>query len=117
VIRSTRPRLYDIDQNIAVILDIAKRRTHTHFQNDVVLRYTILHAMMVIAEAVKHLPPTITVHYPNIPWNKIVGVGVMIKHEYHRIDSEIIRDVVTVHLQPLHTVVKEMLTTADMSAV
>jgi uncharacterized protein with HEPN domain len=109
VIRSTRPRLYDIDQNIAVVLDIAKRRTHTHFQNDVVLRYTILHAMMIIAEAVKNLPPATTANHPNIPWHKIVGVGVMIKHEYHRIDPEIIWGVVTAHLRPLQEVIKKML--------
>jgi uncharacterized protein with HEPN domain len=51
--------------------------------------------------------------YPNIPWTKIVGVRVMIKHEYHRIDPEIIWDVATIHLRPLQEVITRMLADLD----
>ena len=109
MIRSTRPRLYDINQNILVVLDVSKRRTRAHLQNDITLRYTILHALMIIAEAVKRLPDQTKAPYPEIAWSKIIGLGIMIKHEYHRVDSEIVWDGVVDHLKPLHEVVKKLL--------
>jgi uncharacterized protein with HEPN domain len=109
VIRSTRPRLYDIDQNITLVLDVTKRRSHENLQHDMAFRYTILHALMIIAEAVHYLPADITAQHPGVPWPKIVGIGNMIKHEYHRVDTLIVWEVVTVHLKPLHVAVKKLL--------
>ena len=41
------------------------------------------------------------VHYPNIPWNAIMGLRDIIAHEYHRIDEEEIFNVMNVELEPL----------------
>ena len=73
MIRSTRPRLHDIASNIEVVFDITKGRTRHHLQGDTALRYVILHALMIIAEAVRHLPPETLAPYPGIPWKDIVG--------------------------------------------
>lgn len=115
--RSALPRLYDIDQNIILVLDVAKRRSHANLQHDVAFRYTILHALMIIAEAVHYLPADMTARYTEVPWPKIVGIGNMIKHEYHRVDTLIVWEVVTVHLGPLHVAIKKMLADLNQPAL
>lgn len=109
MIRSTRPRLHDIATNIAIIFDITKDRTRNHLQGDIALRYVVLHGLMLIAEAVRHLPPETLAPYPTIRWKEIVGVGTLIKHEYHRIDPDVVWSIVKVHLPALQPVIKTML--------
>jgi uncharacterized protein with HEPN domain len=114
VIRSKRPRLHDIATNIEVVFDITKGRTCNHLQGDTALRYVVLHALMIIAEAVKNLPAETLARYPHISWKAIVGVGTLIKHEYHRIDPDVIWSVVKVHLPALKPVIKMMLADTDL---
>lgn len=75
----------------------------------------LLHALMIIAEAVRNLPPDLTAKYPDIPWSKIVGIGTKIKHEYHRVDSFVVWTAVTVHLRPLQTAVAQMIAEEDLA--
>ncbi len=48
------------------------------------------------------------VHYPNIPWNAIMGLRDIIAHEYHRIDEEEIFNVMNVELGPLLDTIRTM---------
>jgi uncharacterized protein with HEPN domain len=73
-----------------LVADLIRGRTKNHLQHDTALRYAILHALMIIAEAIRHLPPAILAPYPTIPWKDIVGIGTIIKHEYHRVDPDVI---------------------------
>jgi uncharacterized protein with HEPN domain len=115
VIRSTRPRLEDIEQNITLALVFVHQRTLKHVTHDFALRYALQHALLIISEAVKNLPPELCAEHPEIPWRKIRSLGDKLRHEYHRINPEIIWDVATVHLKPLHEVIKLMLAHADQS--
>lgn len=53
------------------------------------------------------------IRYPNTPWPNIKSIGDRLRHEYHRIDPEIIWDVATVHLRPLQEVIKKLLAELD----
>lgn len=117
MIRSARPRLHDIANNIVVIRDATKGRARHHLQDDTVLRYVVLHALMIIAEAVKHLPGESLAPHPAIPWKDIVGIGIIIKHEYHRVDPDVIWNAATVHLPALQPIIKKMLTDLDQPAL
>lgn len=110
MIRSTRPRLTDIDTNITLVFAIMQQRTRHDLQTDTALRYAILHALMIIAEAVRHLPKEDLAPHATVPWSDIVGIGVMIKHEYHRVDPDVVWNVITVHLKPLQAIIRAMLT-------
>jgi uncharacterized protein with HEPN domain len=113
VIRATRPRLQDIDEHIGYALDLVKGRTLKHLTTDYAMRLALFHAIQIIAEAVDKLPSEMHVAYPAVPWRNIKATGNHIKHEYHRIDPEIIWDVATVHLKPLHLVIKRLLADED----
>lgn len=47
-------------------------------------------------------------HYPDIPWNQIMGLRDIIAHEYHRIDEEEIFNVIKNELSPLLSVIRKM---------
>ena len=113
MIRSARDRLYDIDQNISLVLDVAKRRSLTNFQHDMAFRYTILHALMIIAEAASNFPADMTAQHPEVPWPKIIAIGHMIRDDHQRVDARIAWEVATVHLEPLNEAVRKLL--ADLN--
>ncbi|MCB1484694.1 MAG: DUF86 domain-containing protein [Hyphomicrobiaceae bacterium] len=113
MIRSTRPRLHDILENIQIIRTAVHGRTIAHFDHDMALRYTVLHALMIIAEAVRHLPPSLTADHPDVPWKHIVGLGVHVKHEYHRVDTAIVWSAVNRGLDQLEKAAKGIMTHAD----
>lgn len=48
----------------------------------------------IIGEAVKKLPDSIRINYPNTEWHKIAGLRDMLIHGYSEIDNEIIWEVV-----------------------
>lgn len=107
--RSIRPRLIDIDENIAIILRRAAGKTVEDFSADLDLRYVTFHALMIIAEAASKLPPEFTSGYSDIPWSKIVGLGTKIKHEYHRVDLFIVWSAVTDQLPKLQLAIRKMI--------
>ncbi len=113
MIRSARPRLHDIDENIAIALDLIRGRTLKHLAGDHAFRYALQYAILIIAEAVHHLPAELKATEPTIPWPNIKSIGDRLRHEYHRVDPDIIWDVATVHLIPLQSAIKRMLTDMD----
>ena len=110
---SARPYLRDIDDNICIALNLVQGRTLSHMANDVMLRYSLQHAVLIIAEAVGKVPEHLRADYPDIPWRSINAIGDKIRHRQLRIDAEIIWDVVTVHLKPLQAIVTRLLAQSD----
>jgi uncharacterized protein with HEPN domain len=117
VIRSTRALLHDIDFNIAVVLDITKGRTQNHLENDTALRYVVLHALMIIAGAVRQLPDEALAPHPVIPWKDIIRLGRVIEQEYDRVDPDVIWRMVKVHLPALRPVIKTKIADQDQPAL
>jgi uncharacterized protein with HEPN domain len=61
----------------------------------------ILRNLAVIGEAVRSLPDEIKTTEPATPWASIAGLRNIVIHEYFRVDSDLIDDIVTNELQPL----------------
>jgi uncharacterized protein with HEPN domain len=47
---------------------------------------------------------------PEVPWKRIHGLGNLLRHEYRRIDSDILWSVVTENLDDLDKAVEALLT-------
>jgi uncharacterized protein with HEPN domain len=60
-----------------------------------------LSGLLIIAEAAKHLPSSMKEARPEVPWQKIHALGNLLRHEYRRIDPEILWSIVTDHLPVL----------------
>jgi len=58
----------------------------------------VIFNFLVIGEAVKHLPPSLTGKHPEIPWRQIAGMRDKLTHAYFSVDYELVWKTVTVVL-------------------
>jgi uncharacterized protein with HEPN domain len=73
------------------------------------LRRAAERAVQIISEAAKALPSELLARYPDAPWNAIIGIGNVLRHEYQRIDDKRLWDILTVHLPRLRPVILRMI--------
>jgi uncharacterized protein with HEPN domain len=107
--RSFRIRLFDIRQEIAGIRSLTKDATAESFGESWAMRRAVEHALLIIAEAAKHIPDELKQTRPEVPWRRIHGLGNMLRHEYRRIDSDILWSVVRESLDDLDRAVEALI--------
>ncbi len=59
----------------------------------------------IVSEAARRVPPELQATRPEIPWEQVMGIGNVLRHEYHRISDTVIWNVVKVYLPPLRAAV------------
>ncbi|MGL4638035.1 MAG: HepT-like ribonuclease domain-containing protein [Beijerinckiaceae bacterium] len=62
----------------------------------------------IISEAARHIPDELLASQPQIPWSDIRTIGNIIRHEYHRVDPDVIWSVATDDLPALKAAVEAM---------
>jgi uncharacterized protein with HEPN domain len=107
--RSFRIRLIDIREEIAGIRNLIKDATAGTFGTNWAMKRAVEHALLIIAEAAKHIPDDLKEKRPEVPWKRIHGLGNMLRHEYRRIDSDILWSVVTENLDDLDKAIEALL--------
>jgi uncharacterized protein with HEPN domain len=107
--RSVRVRLVDIKEEIAGIRDLTKDATAEAFAASWAMKRAVQHALLIIAEASKHIPPDLRETQAQVPWQQIHGLGNLLRHEYRRIDPSILWSVITDHLGPLDDAITKLL--------
>ena len=61
----------------------------------------VVRQLAVIGEAASHLPADVTDRHPAIPWRGVKGMRLLLDHEYHRTDHDIVRRTIREELPPL----------------
>jgi uncharacterized protein with HEPN domain len=107
--RSARPRLQDILDNIAIVRSAIVGRDLASFTGDPVLRLAVERAIEIISEAVRHIPEKQRNKYPSTPWRNMMAIGNKLRHEYQRIDPDIIWEIAQQHLSELQPVIEAIL--------
>lgn len=107
--RSVRVRLVNIREEIAGIRNLTKDANAEAFGASWAMKRAVEHALLIIAEAAKHIPDDLRARRPEVPWQRIHGLGNMLRHEYRRIDSDILWSVVTENLDDLDAAVEALL--------
>lgn len=107
--RSFRIRLSDIREEIAGIRALTRDANAESFAASWATKRAVEHALLIIAEAAKHVPDNVKATRPEVPWQKIHGLGNMLRHEYRRIDPDILWSVVTDHLDELDSAAAALL--------
>ena len=69
----------------------------------------VIYNFLVIGEAVKLLPQTVTGKYPEIPWRQIAGMRDKLTHTYFSIDYELVWKTVTIVLPQFRRVIQKIL--------
>jgi uncharacterized protein with HEPN domain len=96
----------DILGEIAVIEAIFSRMTLEEFA---VSYRAFAFAVLTISEASRHLPDEWLQRYPDVNWREIRGTGNRIRHEYFRLDDEILWSIGTRDVPQLKAVILQML--------
>jgi uncharacterized protein with HEPN domain len=65
------------------------------------MKRAVQHALLIIAEAAKHIPDNLKETQPEVPWKNIHGLANLLRHEYRRIDSDILWSIITENLADL----------------
>lgn len=111
--KNPRLRLLHIRDEIDSIEIALRDLSPTQFQASFTLRRASERAVQIVSEAAKALPRELRERYPAAPWNAIIGVGNILRHEYQRVDERVMWEIVTVHLPRLRPVISAMLAEFD----
>ena len=76
-------------------------KTFDDFRADWLLRHGVQRGLEIISEAARRIPADLQGTQPQIPWAQIVGIGNILRHEYHRVSDKIVWNVAQTHLPPL----------------
>src|SRR5690242_16738629 len=63
--------------------------------------HAVIHCLLIIGEAVKHIPDDVRQRIPGIEWRKINGMRNLLAHVYFAIDNDIIWDVIQTNVPEL----------------
>ena len=112
---SRDPRLYleDIVEYATIAIDFAAGMTADALTADRRTYFAVLHALGVVGEAAKKLPPELRDEVPNVPWRQIAGFRDRLVHAYHDVDPGVIWQVVTRGLVPLRDAAGALLARLD----
>jgi uncharacterized protein with HEPN domain len=69
----------------------------------------VIYNFLVIGEAVKLLPHTVTDNFPEIPWRQIAGMRDKLTHAYFSTDYELVWKTITVVLPQFRAVIQKIL--------
>ena len=103
--RLVRPALRAILEAIDGIEKATRGRTLEEFRGDWLLRHGVQRGVEIVSEAARRIPPGLQNSQPDIPWPQIVGIGNVLRHEYHRVSDSLIWNVVQDRLPPLKAAV------------
>lgn len=97
----------------ANLMRLVNGRKLEDLSTDWALRMACQHGVLIVAEAANNLPPDLLARYPEIPWKSIISMGHRLRHEYFRVDLDILWDVLVNHLPALDRTARRMI--ADLS--
>jgi uncharacterized protein with HEPN domain len=69
----------------------------------------VIRRVEIIGEAVRNLPDDFRKQYPEVTWNKIVGMRDKLIHAYFGVDLDLVWAVVTNDLKPLKIEIESIL--------
>lgn len=107
--REYRLYLADIAANAQFIEDNTRGHTYDSFVEDEVCLRAVLQGLIVIGEAVKHIPDEVRRQAPDVPWREIAGTRDIIVHGYFALNLPIIWDIVRGEIPSLRQHVERLL--------
>jgi uncharacterized protein with HEPN domain len=88
--RSPLLRIHDMLESIRGIEQAIKGKSFRDYQRSWVLRSAVERGVEVISEASRHLTRELKSPHKEVRWEDIAGIGNILRHEYQRVDGQII---------------------------
>ena len=106
------PRLTDIVEAIELIRSEMAGVTLQAFEPDKRKRWLVERGIEIISEASRHLSDELKARHPEIPWQKVAGIGNVLRHEYEHVAHDVLWHVVRDDLPPLEKACRDELARA-----
>jgi uncharacterized protein with HEPN domain len=97
--------IHDILEAIDRVEQITRDKTLSDFEASWQLRWLVQRAIEIISEASRAVPDELAGMRPEIPWQKVRGIGSVLRHEYSGLSDRIIWNVVLDELPRLKAAV------------
>jgi uncharacterized protein with HEPN domain len=88
--RSPLLRVHDMLESIRGIEKAIAGKTLRDYERSWVLRSALERGIEVISEASRHLGGELKSQHKDVRWKDIAGIGNILRHEYQRIDGQMI---------------------------
>ena len=112
VTRSPAARLTDIVEASELIRHDMEGVTLDAFKPDIHKRWFVERGIEIISEASRRLPDDLKARHPQIPWQKVAGIGNVLRHNYEDVAAPIMWKLVQDDLPALEAVCREELAQA-----
>lgn len=101
-------RLQDILQAIEAAYRHAEGMTRAALEADEARYAACQFRILVVAEAAKFLPEDLRARHPKVNWTELIRMGDRLKHQYFRVESDIVWETIQLDLPILHAAVTRM---------
>ncbi len=106
---SLLPRLTDIVEAIERIVAELDGVPLEDFETDWRRQWLVERGVEIVSEASRHLTDELKARHPDIPWEKVAGIGNVLRHDYERIAAPVLWKLVRVDLPILEKACREEL--------
>ncbi len=112
--RSPLQRLYDIRDNARLAQEWTATHTCESFEADQLLFYAVTRSLEIVSEASRRIPQEIRDRHPELPWQKIMGVGNVYRHDYDNVQQDFVWRTVRERLPALLAAIEEEIALATL---
>jgi uncharacterized protein with HEPN domain len=88
--RSPLLRIHDMLESIRGIEKAISGKSFRDYERSWLLRSAVERGVEVISEASRHLGRELKAQHKDVRWKDIAGIGNILRHEYQRVDGQII---------------------------
>ena len=106
--RDPKERLRDMLEPIEYIERYAVQGREAFERDELIQNWMVRH-LQIIGEAARALPQDVRDLVSDVPWSKIIGMRHILVHDYFRIDTEIVWDVIERDLPVLKRAMQALL--------
>ena len=105
----TRDWLEDIADHIDHVDEFIHGLSEQQFSMDKLRIHAVVRCLEIVSEASRRLPDELKQRHPKIGWPGLAAIGNVYRHEYHRIEPELVWRTAVERLPPLRAVVEQEL--------
>lgn len=109
IARSLIPRLTDIIDAIERVSGVTADMPLEVFEADWQSQWLVERGVEIISEASRHLTDELKSRHPEIPWQKVAGIGNVLRHDYGSVAAPVMWTLVRESLPQLVQVCREEL--------
>jgi uncharacterized protein with HEPN domain len=79
------------------------------FENDWQRQWLVERGVEIVSEASRRLVDELKARHPEIPWQKVAGIGNLLRHDYESVAAPVMWKLAQADLPPLEKVCREEL--------